>query len=338
MFISRLDIEPEGKIERRFRPTLAAARPFAGGTQIDPRRLRTAAMRTDRYDKAWAYTLSVASAWAYSGGQTLADKLRFYGLSSPNVALIAVENAAMAIVATAYFITSDDGDIGILAFRGTEPLNLMNWLTDADTRGRDFPTGGKVQCGFYSNVEVLWDQIENLIGQAMSGNGRQLQALYITGHSLGGAMAVIAGARIFTDDYREWQGRVKGIYTYGQPIVGDAEFVRQCDTSFGTILYRHVYRHDVVARLPPCDVDELVHFGHERRADAPEHGWRLVSDGERTRQCKSTLRTLVSVALDFPARRFRFPRRIDAALGAHFPYSLDDHAPEYYIDTCRYSL
>lgn len=62
-----------------------------------------------------------------------------------------------------------------------------------------------------------------------------------------------------------------------------------------------------------CDVDELVHFGDERRADAPEHGWRLISDGERTRQCKSTLRTLVSVALDFPARRFRFPRRIDAA-------------------------
>jgi len=131
---------------------------------------------------------------------------------------------------------------------------------------------------------------------------------------------------------------VKGIYTFGQPMVGDSEFVRECEARFGTMLYRHVYRHDVVPKLPPCDVDDFVHFGEERFADAPEHRWRHVTAKEQTRQCPSTWRTLASVMLDFPARRLKLTRQADAKLGLHLPYSLDDHAPAHYIDTCRFSL
>src|SRR5262249_16276481 len=153
--------------------------------------------------------------------------------------------------------------VGVLAFRGTEPSNFINWLTDANTVMRTFHYGS-VHGGFFDNVEALWDGVAEVIDEAIQGktirptNGdgqpepvEPLQVLYVTGHSLGAAMAVVAAARIFSPDYRAWQPLVRGVYTFGQPMVGDAEFARKYGEQFGSFLYRHVFRHDVVPRLPP---------------------------------------------------------------------------------------
>ena len=65
--------------------------------------------------------------------------------------------------------------------------------------------------------------------------------LYITGHSLGGALAVIASIRITPPD------RIAACYTYGCPRVGDAEFTNQL---WKIPVYRQVHSSDIVPRVP----------------------------------------------------------------------------------------
>ncbi|MBC7174587.1 MAG: hypothetical protein H5U40_19230, partial [Polyangiaceae bacterium] len=151
----------------------------------------------------------VIAGWSYSEGQTLSNKLKYYGFPFNTVDQIQVVNPAMLIVATAYFVRSQCGRVGVLSFRGTEPVNAINWLTDADVTQRAV-NGGKVHAGFYANLQSLWDEVCEHIGEATTprgvttGDGSKcrlpMQVLYVTGHSLGAAMAALAAARIFADD------------------------------------------------------------------------------------------------------------------------------------------
>jgi hypothetical protein len=289
--------------------------------------------KADRsYDPKWAYALATISGWAYSEGQILADQLQYYGFAGCTVTQVAVSNPAMLIVATAYFVRSADKRVGVLAFRGTEPTSLINWLTDADTAKYTF--GGSkdvhVHSGFFSNVEALWGDIVDVVHPAFEDG---LEELYITGHSLGGAMAVVAAARIFDDDgphhpYDRWRSALRGVYTYGQPIVGDGGFKARFDGLFGAFLYRHIYDDDVVPCLPPTSVDStFVHFGVRRAAATREDSWALNPCDRR-----ADLLAFASIVESF------LTRRIDALHGVHVPYSLDDHSPRGYIDVSRNSI
>jgi hypothetical protein len=290
------------------------------------------------YDPKIAYLTTVVSAWAYSDAQTMANQLAYYGLPNCTVREFQVVNGAMLIVAAAYFVRSECGRIGILVFRGTVPDDFINWLTDANTSLRNFHFG-RVHAGFFQNIEPLWGDIAEAVDDARSTNGQRandhdgslspLENLYITGHSLGAAMAVIAAARIFSTDYASWWPLVRGVYTYGQPMVGDVDFGRHYNKQFS--LYRHVYRTDVVPHLPPRDVGEFAHFGQEFFAATPADGWQ-DTDPPRVKQCMFVAAAALIAFGDF------FSRRLYLLRWLRLPYSLEDHGPQGYIDTARASL
>jgi len=297
------------------------------------------------YDPYKAYQLAVVAGWAYADGQTLADKIQHYGFEAgAYVQQFSVVNGAMLVVARAYLVRSQDGRAGILAFRGTEPLNAINWLTNAHTEARPFHERGTVHHGFHANVEVLWSYIDAALREAMAGgsapgNGaaapspplRPLEHLYITGHSLGGAMAVLAAAKILCDDALEpFRPLVRGVYTFGQPPVGDQAFAASC-TELDALLYRHEYRHDVVPALPPSSVGSFVHLGKKRVTSSPDQPWRVSA--EPTRPLRYLVQGLACVSAAFFTRRLLFLRRLDGLW-----YSLDDHLPQRYIDTCKRSI
>src|ERR1041385_2920058 len=236
--------------------------------------------RSDRgYDEELAYLMSVVSAWAYSDENVLASKLRHYGLTGARVHRVAVQNNALLVVTTAYLIQSASGKTAILAFRGTDPGDFIMVLTDAQVMLREFQKG-RVHSGFYLSVEVVWHEIHTALTAAMQGkavtikDGRthevdlpnRLETLYVTGHSLGGAMAVLAAARLFADGYEDLRPKIKGIYTFGQPMVGDTDFATACEQDFQGRLHRHVFQHDVVPHLPPRSGLKYAHSGGEFRA------------------------------------------------------------------------
>ncbi|WKY12677.1 hypothetical protein Q1695_003906 [Nippostrongylus brasiliensis] len=84
----------------------------------------------------------------------------------------------------------------------------------------------------------------------------------ITGHSLGGALAALAAARIVKQGFR--RGDQITMYTFGEPRVGDHTFATNFDSMIKNS-YRVVFRRDLVPHLPACANDQSW-FG-EREAN-----------------------------------------------------------------------
>jgi hypothetical protein len=82
--------------------------------------------------------------------------------------------------------------------------------------------------------------------------------IWLTGHSLGAALATLAADR-FQD--------VQGLYTFGSPRVGDRQFQK----NFQLRAYRVVNGDDIVARVPPKGiyrhVGALKFIDHQGRID-----------------------------------------------------------------------
>ena len=287
------------------------------------------------YDREVAYALAVMSGWCYSDGKTLARKIPYYGLPEGTIDEILVSNPAMFIVASAFFYRSDCGRVGILAFRGTEPDNTISWLTDADVVQRSLGKG-LVHQGFYANLRAVWDEIDESFSSALlpaanggHRSGSPLRSLYLTGHSLGGAMAVLAAAKLILDDHQIARA-LKGIYTFGQPAVGNRDFVDHFEPVFGDRLFRHDFAHDLVPKLPPAWNGRYVHFGTLRATPSADEAWAIQSVARRQ---------ITAATLAFLAAGASFvTRRLPLLEGLVLPYSLDDHSPTRYIEASRAAL
>ncbi|VDL81815.1 unnamed protein product [Nippostrongylus brasiliensis] len=108
---------------------------------------------------------------------------------------------------------------------------------------------GGVHAYFLNGHFVLWPPIERTLNDANYAGYR----VTITGHSLGGALAALAAARIVKQGFR--RGDQITIYTFGEPRVGDHTFA----TNFGSLIknsYRVVFRRDLVPHLPACANDQ----------------------------------------------------------------------------------
>ena len=69
----------------------------------------------------------------------------------------------------------------------------------------------------------------------------------VTGHSLGGALAVLAAS-----DLKMAGKNILHFYTFGAPRVGDPKFVQWFDAKFGSQFKgRITHSHDPVPHLPP---------------------------------------------------------------------------------------
>ncbi|WP_437679049.1 lipase family protein [Sorangium sp. So ce131] len=177
----------------------------------------------------------------------------------------------------------------------------------------------------------------------------KLEALYITGHSLGGALAVLAAAMIYSEEeLRDLRPLLRGIYTFGQPMVGDRAFARNFQKHFGHMLFRHIYDKDVVPHLPPRTAGDFEHFGQEYKRE--RGGW-VSSDGASARQARFGALALAGSLASWLAEQFPIdPLFPDVGRMAWVKrnlmppilhkrwwlrYSMADHMPINYLRTSR---
>ncbi|HKU85165.1 MAG TPA: lipase family protein, partial [Casimicrobiaceae bacterium] len=143
----------------------------------------------------------------------------------------------------------------IVSFRGTEVDDLQDVFDDARfalVRWND--AGAKVHHGF----REAFERIEPRLADALASIGSE-RTLWFSGHSLGGALAALAGDRF---------GRTSGILTIGSPRVGNTAFATAFDDRFGAVTVRYVSNRDLVTRVPPRRPFGYEHVGELRHIDA----------------------------------------------------------------------
>ncbi len=168
--------------------------------------------------------------------------------------------------AQAYLLTN--GTITVLSFRGTEVTEKSDVLADLKAGKNVEACGGKVHVGFKGEINKLWPSITAAL-EANPGN------IYVTGHSLGAAMATIAASRM--------QDRVTALITFGSPRVGNAEFVKSLTVDH----YRVQNNCDDVTKVPFMlmgfahhGTHRYMNFTGEFRDLTP---WQQIKDMARSR-------------------------------------------------------
>jgi len=184
----------------------------------------------NQYDAENARLLAAVAAAAYQ------PQAEFGDWKTTVVACKATDTRAL--------IACDGGDC-VAAFRGTQ--DLRNWLTDLDCA---FTRLGnlRVHRGFFEALESVRKDLEAEIA------GTHYERLWLTGHSLGGALAMLCA--------RFWDGAVEGVYTFGQPRAGDAAFRDEYNNRLRDRTFRVIHADDIVPRVPWL-LGAYRHAGHE---------------------------------------------------------------------------
>lgn len=130
----------------------------------------------------------------------------------------------------------------IIAFRGTEKDSSADWVSNLDNRFLP-KFGGNVHHGFWDTLAQIWDEIASHLDNFRTQN----QPIWLTGHSQGGALAMLT-ANIL----QQYQILPQGIYTYGQPKVGDMLFASQYNTFLAQKTFRLYNVGDSVPNNPPA--------------------------------------------------------------------------------------
>jgi triacylglycerol lipase len=159
--------------------------------------------------------------------------------------------------------SANDTKWAALVFRGTEqkPADVISDLALSVPLLRKEPI---VHRGFQHALDVVWDDIKPEIEKL--GN----VPLFMTGHSLGAALATLAAAR----------HTPKAVYTFGSPLVGNHAFT---ETLKDVPIHRVVDDLDGITFVPPSQlgyehVGKLRHLAEVPPPHRSLHAEKLAFD------------------------------------------------------------
>lgn len=163
----------------------------------------------------------------------------------------------------------------VVAFRGTEPSSLKDIAADAmiwkkPLSDHGWTDGwGSVHTGFMRAFLSVTEAVNPTTGRntdAMvleklkeiegGGDGEctdEHPCMWVTGHSLGAALATLFTSRVLSemDNGKRWN--LKGLYTFGSPRVGNRQFRERFDKAArenGVTVVRFRNEDDIVTRVP----------------------------------------------------------------------------------------
>lgn len=150
---------------------------------------------------------------------------------------------------TQAFIAKND-EFAVLSFRGTQLDRWEDVRTDLRVLKQN-TINGRVHQGFKNAFDDVREEILDVLRNSI---GKDLP-LYITGHSLGAALATVATQEL----EGEFDDLIAACYTFGSPRVGDGKYEKSIKAPF----YRIVNTTDIVT-LVPFFLGTFVHVGDPR--------------------------------------------------------------------------
>jgi triacylglycerol lipase len=181
-------------------------------------------------------------------------------------------------------------------------IHQDDFLIDGSFLFKPAHTGGRVHAGFLNAFNEIRDCFDAIVAARQPG-----QRLWLTGHSLGGALATLAAAHV-------GPAAVQGLYTYGAPRVGDSAFAAVLPQQS---YHRFVHRDDWVVNVPPKFLG-YVHGGTLKTVSGSQPR-RLR--GDLASRLQAFRDTLLSTARNLRLNTGDLPFQIGG---------LADHSPVYY--------
>ncbi|EYB84299.1 hypothetical protein Y032_0320g2412 [Ancylostoma ceylanicum] len=131
----------------------------------------------------------------------------------------------------------------IIGFRGTQTVNqlLQQGIDGIFKSWSRWDYGGNVLFYFHDVFHTLWGKIENHFYNYV--HQQPGWDVWISGHSLGGALATLATSYL-VEEYKLEPEKVK-LVTFGQPRVGNRVFAERFDAR-NLYAYRLVHARDLV--------------------------------------------------------------------------------------------
>lgn len=162
-------------------------------------------------------------------------------------------------------------DLTVVVFRGTD--DNADWQVNLDV-ATVTTRHGAVHQGFWNAYKSMAVEIVALVAK------RKPKVLWTTGHSLGGALAVVCA----WDLEENHQCPIHGVATFGQPMVAKAALAKHLETLFRGRYARFVNRTDIVPRIPPrfTDVGSLVWFNETGIRRSPPIGFAAAQPDQPT--------------------------------------------------------
>lgn len=134
-----------------------------------------------------------------------------------------------------------EGDVAALVFRGT--MNVGHWRSNFNVlppSEANHPWG-RAHPGFLGNFAAVIATVMHPFAEAAQG----ADTVWVSGHSLGGALAVLAAAWLRIEKHMN-----PAMLTFGQPMPGLPGFCERFEVELGGRLTRIINQSDIVPRLP----------------------------------------------------------------------------------------
>ena len=195
------------------------------------------------YSLEHAYWLAEAANLAYKDKLEIQEKTKEWGFDRLEH-FYTKHKMPFPIEDTEAYLAASDHMI-LVAFRGTEPAEIRDWLSDANTPVMPYAVkNGLVHLGFNQALASVYQRVRDKIKEVRTND----QTLWFTGHSLGGALAMLAAAKMY---FEEPKLLADGVYTFGQPRTCDRFLAKAYDAAFESRHFRFVNNNDVVPQVPP---------------------------------------------------------------------------------------
>ena len=139
-------------------------------------------------------------------------------------------------------ILVSNNDSLVLVFRGTEK-RIKDIITNLKVKLIHHKTNNQTKGKVHAGCSKAFEQIAADIQKNLAEKKYQEKSLFITGHSLGGALATVAMKRL------SHRAGISACYTFGSPKVADKNWI----AGIKTPSYRLVNAADSAPMLPPKD-------------------------------------------------------------------------------------
>lgn len=126
-----------------------------------------------------------------------------------------------------------------IAFRGTD--EIKDWLDNLNAFQERALFGG-FHRGFWHSLHDVWTPLYDHYQELRS---KKKRPLFLTGHSLGGAMATVGAAKLIHEDRP-----FTSVYTFGQPRAVTHDTARIFNVEASGRYFRFQNNNDMVTRVP----------------------------------------------------------------------------------------